>query len=109
MLEAATHGVHALGHPGEPEPAVRGRCGRRAGAVVGDLDDKAFGRVAQRHGDVVGVAVSHHVGQRLLHDAVGRELCRARQLDIGVVVVEGDLDARGSCRFGQLGTPSRRR
>jgi hypothetical protein len=44
---------------------------RNATAIVPDLEHDCVGVVADLYGRLGGVGVAHHVGERLLHDAVG--------------------------------------
>ena len=70
----------ALAHADQPEPAVAARPAvARAAAVVDDLDLELVGPVAQVHVGARRPRVLERVGQRLLHDPVGRDVDRLRQ------------------------------
>jgi hypothetical protein len=105
VFETAAHGSDPFGHAGQPESTVgrRWRPGGAGGAVVGDLDDEAFGGGSQRDDDVAGVAVPHDVGECFLHHPVRGERGGARHLGGVVVVVESYLDARCPYRIGEFG------
>ena len=63
--------------------------------VVDDLEAERAGLVAhERPSPCAGPGVLHHVGQRLLHDAVRGEVDAARQLDAVAVVRHVDRHAR---------------
>jgi hypothetical protein len=60
---------------------VRPDPGRRALAVVGHLDHDLASPKGQAHHGGGSAGVARHVGQRLLHDPVGGQVHRQRQLD----------------------------
>ena len=70
--------------------------GRRAGAVVDDLDaERVRRRSAGSRSRAVAPRVAQGVGERLLHDPVGGELERRRQLPLVADELELDLEAGG--------------
>jgi len=69
-------------HPHQPEMALAGQIGRlirrgEAATVVADHEREVFRGEGHIQPDVAGLRVGRHVGERLLDDAIGR------QLDVG--------------------------
>ena len=69
--------------------------GRSASAVVDDLELDLVGAVAQLHARAAGVAVLERPAERLLHDAVGRQVDADRQLARLALDAELDRQAGG--------------
>ncbi len=89
-------GGRPFGHAGDAVPAAPVGIDRRrrAPTVVDDLDPHRIGFVADGHRRRrVHARVAHHVGQRLLHDAVRGEVDRRRNGRRSGVAVDGDGDA----------------
>lgn len=86
-----------MAHAGQPVGVGAHGRGLEALAIVLDLH-RHIGRVVV-HGDqyVAGLGVFADIGQRLLHDAVDRELGRLRQLHL--LQVRCDLDAAAFAEF----------
>jgi hypothetical protein len=68
-IEVAAVESDPFAHPDEPVTSIA--CSRRTSSVVCDLELEPSARVTDNHPRLRGTSVFEHVGQRLLHDAVG--------------------------------------
>ena len=88
-------------------PGAGGRTGRAA-AVVGDLDLQLVRPVAQEDGGARRARVLERVGQRLLHDPVGRHVDGRRQRAPLALHVDVDRELRAAQRGRAAGRADRR-
>ena len=87
MKLAAVH-RDPLAHSDEPIPGAR--IISSAYAVVGDLELEVIGSVAEKDSGPRRAGVPQRIGQRLLHDPIGRQVHPRRQLPW--FAFHGDLD-----------------
>ena len=73
-LHRSTQYSGPLAHPDEATAVTVRGVARRSAAVVDHVDVDGVRAVANRHGGPCGVAVTQRVRQRLLHDAIRRDV-----------------------------------